>query len=84
MERCIEQRWYSANLHGQPPESFQVGRIPNGHAHLFRDTFATKLLSTGVPLERVSVMLGHSSIKVTEKHYSPWVRGRVRISWKRM
>ena len=28
------------------------------------------------PLERVSVVLGHSSIKVTEKHYSPWVRAR--------
>jgi len=25
----------------------------------------------GLPMERVSVFLGHSSIKVTEKHYSP-------------
>jgi len=28
-------------------------------------------LSSGVPLDRVSVILGRSSIKVTEKHYSP-------------
>ena len=34
------------------------------------------LLKAGVPMERVSVLLGHSSIKVTEKHYSPWVRAR--------
>ena len=27
-------------------------------------------------MDRVSVILGHSSIKVTEKHYSPWVRAR--------
>jgi len=27
-------------------------------------------------MDRVSVLLGHSSIKVTEKHYSPWVRAR--------
>jgi len=27
-------------------------------------------------MERVSIVLGHSSIKVTEKHYSPWVRAR--------
>jgi hypothetical protein len=27
-------------------------------------------------MERVSVLLAHSSIKVTEKHYSPWVRAR--------
>ena len=62
--------------------------MPNGHAHRFRDTFATALLLAGVPLERVSVSLGHASIKVTEKHYAPWVRARqeqleadVRRSW---
>ena len=27
-------------------------------------------------MDRVSVLLGHSSIKVTEKRYSPWVRAR--------
>jgi integrase len=27
-------------------------------------------------MDRVSTLLGHSSIKVTEKHYSPWVRAR--------
>jgi hypothetical protein len=39
-------------------------------------TFALELLLAGVPLERVSILLGHSSIKVTEKHYSPWIRER--------
>jgi hypothetical protein len=34
------------------------------------------LLQAGVPLETVSVLLGHSSIRVTEKHYSPWVKSR--------
>jgi len=29
-----------------------------------------------VPLDRVSVLLGHSSIRVTERHYAPWVRSR--------
>ena len=40
-------------------------------------------------MEHVSVLLGHSSIKVTEKHYSPWVRARqeqleadVRRTWE--
>jgi len=40
-----------------------------------RIVFAIRLLA-GVPLERVSILLGHSSIKVTEKHYAPWVRER--------
>jgi integrase/recombinase XerD len=35
-----------------------------------------KLLLSGVPLERVSVLLGHSSIRVTERHYAPWTRSR--------
>ena len=41
-----------------------------------RDTFAVECLLGGVPLERVSVLLGHSSVKVTERHYAPWVRKR--------
>jgi integrase len=55
---------------------FTLAEIKNGHPHRFRDTFAVELLLAGVPLERVSVLLGHTSIKVTEKHYAPWIRAR--------
>jgi integrase/recombinase XerD len=41
-----------------------------------RDTFAVDLLEKGVPLEEVSKLLGHESIKTTERHYSKWVKGR--------
>jgi integrase/recombinase XerD len=67
---------------------FKSAELPSGHAHRFRDTFATELLLAGVPLERVSILLGHSSIRITERHYSPWVRSRqeqlerdVRSTW---
>jgi integrase len=44
--------------------------------HMFRDTFAVGMLLAGVPLEQVSILLGHKSIKITEKHYAPWVKAR--------
>jgi len=40
-----------------------------------RDTLAVDLLQKGVPLEEVSRLLGHESIK-TEKSYTKWVKGR--------
>jgi len=45
-------------------------------SHRLRDTFAVDLLEKGVPLEEVSKLLGHTSIKTTEKHYSAWIKGR--------
>lgn len=55
---------------------FEKAGVVNGHAHRFRDTFSVNLLQAGVPLETVSILLGHSSVKVTEKHYAPWVKSR--------
>lgn len=55
---------------------FELAKIPNGHAHRFRDTFAVELLLAGVPIERVSILLCHQSVRITEKHYAPWVRSR--------
>ena len=65
-----------ADWQGRLKDIFPKAEIENGHAHRFRDTFATELLLAGVPLERVSVLLGHHSIKITERHYSPWIRER--------
>lgn len=45
-------------------------------SHSLRDTFSVDLLKRGVPLEEVSKLLGHTSTKVTEKHYAPWIKGR--------
>ena len=52
-----------------------VARVA-GHPHPFRDTFAVALLEGGASIETVSVLLGHQSIRVTEKHYNPWVKTR--------
>jgi site-specific recombinase XerD len=34
---------------------------------MFRDSFATGLLQAGVPLERASILLGHQSVRITER-----------------
>ncbi len=43
---------------------------------MFRDTFAVESLVAGMRVEEVSILLGHRSVRVTEKHYLPWVRAR--------
>ncbi len=57
---------------------FQFANVLDGHAHRFRDTFATELLLAGVPMERVSRLLGHQSVRITEKYYAPWTESRQR------
>ena len=57
-------------------EVAKLAKVKDAHPHRFRDTFAVELLLNGVPIEQVSMLLGHSSIRVTEKHYSPWVQAR--------
>jgi integrase len=52
------------------------GTLKRAHCHMFRDTFAVEMLLAGVPIDQVSILLGHASVRITEKHYSPWVRAR--------
>lgn len=44
--------------------------------HRLRDTFAVRCLLRGLTLDDVKVLLGHSSVKVTEKYYARWVPAR--------
>ncbi len=64
------------------------GMRKRSHPHMFRDTFAVELLLAGVPLDQVSLLLGHSSVKITERHYAPFCKGRqqqlaasVKMAW---
>jgi integrase len=46
------------------------------HPHMFRDTFAVEMLLAGVPIDQVSLLLGHASVKIAEKSYAPFVKAR--------
>jgi integrase/recombinase XerD len=69
-QRTFRRLFKSVNLNTED------GQPKRCHPHMFRDTFAIELLLAGVPLDQVSILLGHSSIKITERHYSPFVKAR--------
>ena len=78
-----DPKTYVANWQRSYRRLFTVAdlRKPDGtpkraHCHMFRDTFAVEMLLAGVPIDQVSILLGHASVRITEKHYSPWVRAR--------
>jgi integrase/recombinase XerD len=61
---------------GRISKVFKLAKLDKAHSHMFRDTFAVALLNAGASLETVSTLLGHTSIRVTQKHYNPWVKSR--------
>jgi site-specific recombinase XerD len=50
-----------------------------GKPHRFRDTFSVQLLNNGEDIRVVQQLLGHSSLRTTEKHYAPFVQGTQKI-----
>lgn len=65
---------------------FERSGVPDAHAYWSRDTFPVQLLLAGVPIERVSILVGHQNARITEKHYAPRVNARqdqadVRRTW---
>jgi integrase len=66
------------NFGKQLAEVFQDAGIASDEhhvSHMLRNTFAVHLLEKGVPLETVSLMLGHQSVKTTERYYADFSRG---------
>jgi integrase len=55
---------------------FRIATVQGGCAHRFRHNFAKRALLTGIPPERVAMLMGHKSPAVTMKYYSQWVRER--------
>jgi integrase len=55
---------------------FSLAGVKDAHPHRFRDTFSVELLLAAVPIEQVSVLLGHESVRITERSYAPWVKAR--------
>ena len=50
----------------------ETAGIEGFHPHRLRDTFAVELLLAGLSMDDVSVLLGHRSVRTTERYYAPW------------
>ncbi|MBC8374471.1 MAG: tyrosine-type recombinase/integrase [FCB group bacterium] len=49
--------------------STKPGEVHDANLHTLRKTAGARLIQKGVDIYRVSKFLGHSSVKVTERHY---------------
>ncbi len=47
----------------------RIGVKKNVHCHLFRKSCSTLLYEMGMPVQEISMVLGHSKIETTLKHY---------------
>ena len=54
----------------------ETGEAMEFRSHMLRDTFAVQMLLAGVPLEKVSKLLTHESVLMTERYYAKWTKQR--------
>jgi integrase/recombinase XerD len=87
--RLCQPETAAKNWSSELRQVFVEAGLPDGHSHQLRDTEAVEWLQAGIPLEEVSKLLGHASIRTAEKHYAPWVKSRqdrlddlVMATWK--
>jgi len=50
----------------------EAGDPMDFRSHMLRDTFAVEMLLAGVLLEKVSKLLTHESVTMTERYYAKW------------
>ena len=54
---------------------FQKSGVKGAHAHRFRHTLATEILSAGGSVQDAADVLGNSP-RIIEKHYAKWIKAR--------
>jgi integrase len=73
--KMLRSHLHFVDDHGKPLEF---------HSQMLRDTFAVDMLLADMPLDYVSRLLTHKSVKVTEKYYARWVKSREKKLEQRM
>lgn len=62
----LQRAWMKANRIAREAHGIPMIHVKNA----FRHSMASQLINAGVPIEAISKMLGHSSIKMTESIYA--------------
>jgi hypothetical protein len=62
----LQRSWIKANRIAREAHGIPMIHVKNA----FRHSMASQLINAGVPIEPISKMLGHSSIKMTESIYA--------------
>lgn len=62
----LQRAWIKANRIAREAHGIPMIHVKNA----FRHSMASQLINAGVPIEAISKMLGHSSIKMTESIYA--------------
>ena len=69
-EESLLGGWQSRTVSEWLDEACKEAQVLDGFTfHCLRHTFAAHMLSKGVPIYKVSKILGHSTVLVTEQHY---------------
>ena len=73
--RCSPTRRNPGSSFPSPGRAtFSRGGVTDVFSHNLRKTFATRLLSRGAAITDVQHLLGHASVKTTEKAYAAFVK----------
>jgi len=66
-KRCAKNMWRTIRRLGA------LAGVKSARPHRFRDTFAVELLTQGADIRTVQQLLGHESVRTTEKHYAHFI-----------
>ena len=70
LEESLLGGWQKATVSEWLEDACKESQVLDGFTfHCLRHTFAAHMLSKGVPIYKVSKIMGHSTVLVTEQHY---------------
>ena len=72
------ERGFEVTIHASPANENIRYAVKDGRFHDLRRTFGLNLIKQGMGIYEVSKLLGHASVRTTEKHYAPLLVTQIR------